>query len=430
LLSVHLILAVILIWNHRLRVEIDTRRKVEIALTDSQLLLREAQALAHVGNWELDPATMKAFRSDEVYRIFGIEYIDDAGPKCLETLLHPDDRTAVLASLQNAVKGDCKHHMEYRIIRPDGGIRWIDCEADQVLDENGEPIKLRGVIQDITLRKINELQLRESEERFELVLTVANDGIWDWHLKDDIVFFDERYYTMAGYEPNEFPGRYEEWIKRIHSDDVKQAELAVEEYLAGDRDSFDIEFMFRCKDDDYIWIRGRGKIVARDEQGNPVRFVGTHSDITQRKLVEEKIYDSEERYRTIIEGAPAGVWLIGPDRQTLQVNKCLCDMLGYQQEDIIGRQPMEFADEKNGYELAERAKTIRPDLKILLTSGYTEKVANHKAHAHVGASLIGKPYSFEEIANRIRMLLDDKRPRVVESFGGLPSDKRQPKVGY
>lgn len=197
--------------------DITARTQAEERLRKSEAELKEAQSLAHIGNWELNPATMKAAWSDEVFRILGIETTDDTGPELLSTLLHPDDRDAVLSSLQLAATGCHQHNMEYRIVRPDGNTRWLSCHAEQVQDINGNILKLRGVIQDITQRKRNEQQM----------------------------------------------------------------------------------------------------------------------------------HDSEERYRTIFEGAPEGVWLIGPDRRTIEVNKSLCDILGYQRDEMIGNTPLDFVDEKN-----------------------------------------------------------------------------------
>jgi diguanylate cyclase (GGDEF)-like protein/PAS domain S-box-containing protein len=105
---------------------------------------------------------------------------------------------------------------------------------------------------------------------------------------------------MAGYEPNEFPGDFKEWEKRVHPDDIQHAKLAVEKYLGGESESYEFEFRFLCKDGNYKWIRGRGKIVARDEGGNPARFVGTHSDITEQKWAELELQRANKQLQTHI----------------------------------------------------------------------------------------------------------------------------------
>ena len=144
-------------------------------------------------------------------------------------------------------------------------------------------------IKAIAERNNAEQALLESEERLELAMTVANDGIWDWHLENDDVFFDSRYYTMAGYVPNEFPSQLEQWQQRVHPDDLQHALSVSKQHLTGERDAYAVEFRFRRKQGDYMWILARGKIVSRDAAGMPLRFVGTHSDITPRKQVEEQL---------------------------------------------------------------------------------------------------------------------------------------------
>jgi len=155
-------------------------------------------------------------------------------------------------------------------------------------------------------RARNKLEL--SNIRRDMVLSVANDGIWDWDIENDTFTLDDRYYTMAGYEPGEFPQTSTECKKRIHPDNVKHVIEKIEKYLAGELDIFEVEFRFLCKDGSYMWIRCRGKITSRDSQGKPLRFVGTHSDITERVHAEEALQTSEKLYRNLIETTAAASW--------------------------------------------------------------------------------------------------------------------------
>ena len=144
-------------------------------------------------------------------------------------------------------------------------------------------------VQDITERKRMEQELKESQERLDLALSGANEGIWDWYVDEGAVYFDSRYYTMAGYRPNEFPGAFEEWEKRVHKDDVEGVKSVIDQYMAGDLETYKVEFRYLRKNGSYMWIQGRGQIVEYNEKGDPVRFVGTHSDITDRKRMEEAL---------------------------------------------------------------------------------------------------------------------------------------------
>jgi len=179
-----------------------------------------------------------------------------------------------------------------------GTERWVKVNYVPDISDHGKAENVVVLSLDITERKRAEQALQENEERLDLALSVANDGIWDWHIGNNTVFFDRRYYTMAGYEPNEFPGEFIEWEKRVHPDDIQQTKFAIEKYLAGESGGYDVEFRFLHKNGDYIWIRAKGKIVSRDEEGNPIRFVGTHSDITERVRAEIELHRANEQLQT------------------------------------------------------------------------------------------------------------------------------------
>jgi PAS domain S-box-containing protein len=146
-----------------------------------------------------------------------------------------------------------------------------------------------------------ESALRKSEETITLFSLITNDGIWDWDLRTDQVDFDPRYYTMAGYEVDEFPHQLEEFKKRVHPDDLESVLRNAEEHLSGASDRFSVEFRFLTKEGSWLWILGRGKIVEQDENGNPLRFVGTHTDISDRKRAEEELNQYQHQLEDIVE---------------------------------------------------------------------------------------------------------------------------------
>ena len=138
------------------------------------------------------------------------------------------------------------------------------------------------------LRDMTEL------EQFDLAMSGANDGIWDWNLETGTVHFDDRYYTVAGYKPQEFPSSFDAWASRVHPDDIERSQKAVDQCIAARIPQYDIEFRFRRKDTSWMWIRARGKVMERNDAGKPIRFIGTHSDITVRKQAEEALHRFNE----------------------------------------------------------------------------------------------------------------------------------------
>ncbi|MBI9109476.1 MAG: PAS domain S-box protein [Spirochaetales bacterium] len=202
-------------------------------------------------------------------------------------------------------------------------------------DESSEVVLVNT---DITGLRKAELALVESEERLNLAMTVINDGVWDWNLKKNTVLFDNSYYTIAGYEPDEFPASFDEWEKRVHPEDLEYSKSAIDEYLAGNSNNYNIKFRFRRKDGSYMWIKTKGKIVTRDEAGNPLRFIGTHHDITNRKnrsdrelhlnmllpqllkpgMLKDKIEQITSMLVSALDADLAQIWLYEPNNQCKQ----------------------------------------------------------------------------------------------------------------
>ncbi|THB77949.1 MAG: PAS domain S-box protein [Desulfobacteraceae bacterium] len=132
----------------------------------------------------------------------------------------------------------------------------------------------------------NELtRLRNSEERLRLAIDAVNDGIFDYDLESRATYFSPRYYTMLGYEPYELPATRETWVNLLHPDDRDRTIAYVDEKIRK-RKNWSIEFRLRAKDGSYRWILGRGRVFAWDENANPIRRIGTHKDITDRKMIE------------------------------------------------------------------------------------------------------------------------------------------------
>lgn len=132
--------------------------------------------------------------------------------------------------------------------------------------------------------------LRESEQRWSFALEGAGDGVWDWKVGTDEVFFSKRWKAMLGYEEDEFPNHYQSWRAIIHPEDIKQTVANLQNHLDGNSESFRIEYRIRCKDDSWLWVLARGLVVERDNAGKPTRMVGTHTDISKRKEAEELIW--------------------------------------------------------------------------------------------------------------------------------------------
>ncbi len=145
-----------------------------------------------------------------------------------------------------------------------------------------------GMAVEITERMTAEEALRASEERYALAAQSVNDGLWDWDLKTNEVYFSQRWKAMLGCEDADIGNTPFEWFRRVHPDDLAQVQSALQEHLEGRTATFESEHRMRHKDRGYRWVLSRG-LAVRNGEGRPYRMVGAQSDTTQRKLAEEQL---------------------------------------------------------------------------------------------------------------------------------------------
>ena len=150
-------------------------------------------------------------------------------------------------------------------------------------------VRVISTVRDISERKRAIQALRDSEQRWQFALEGARDGVWDWNLATNEVFFSPQWKRMLGYDEQEISDSLEEWDKRVHPDDKAHAYADIERHKRGETPYYQNEHRLLCKDGHYKWILDRGMVVSRDAAGKPTRMIGTHTDISERKQSEETI---------------------------------------------------------------------------------------------------------------------------------------------
>jgi len=177
-----------------------------------------------------------------------------------------------------------------------------------VYDDEGEIVAVCGVSTNITEQKEGERALQQLKDRLELAVEGAQLGVWDWDMTTDEVEFNDQWARMLGHSADEIEPRLEEWERRVHPDDLGPVEDALSDHMAGETEYYDTEHRMRTASGEWKWIRDVGKIVERDGDGEPVRAVGIHLDIDERKRRETEL----ERTRALIErtqeSASIGWW--------------------------------------------------------------------------------------------------------------------------
>ncbi len=221
--------------------------------------------------------------------------------KHFSDFIYKDDLEKIIGQFES-LKVNKNEPDEYRVYNKDDHFRWVYSSSQPVFRE-GKFKGITGIISDIHRRKQAEQDLIESNNRLSLVINATNDGVWDWNLKTGKLYFSPRYYSMLGYETDEFEATYENWLNLFHPDDKEKSEIIIDEHLKNQNESLEMEFRMRHKSGSWIWIYSRGKVVSWDDEGRPERIVGSHMDITGRKNDQEALQESENRLRTIFEAA-------------------------------------------------------------------------------------------------------------------------------
>jgi two-component system cell cycle sensor histidine kinase/response regulator CckA len=221
------------------------------------------------------------YTRDELIGKHPSEFDPDVTPAQLDDML-------VRLTAGETVAFDSRHR------RKDGSVFPVEVRMRTFLS-NGVRLAF-CLVRDITERKRTEEKLRASEERFEFALRGANDGIWDWNLLTDDVVFSSRWKSMLGYADADLPDHVGTWRSLVHPDDLPAAAERVRQYLSNEIDKYEIEFRMAHKEGGYRNILARGYVVSDDRQ-RPVRFVGTHVDVTERKRAELALRKSEEMLR-------------------------------------------------------------------------------------------------------------------------------------
>jgi PAS domain S-box-containing protein len=338
----------------------------------------------------------------------------------------------------------------------DGGDRVRLTRKSPVYDDDGEITALCGVSTDITDQKQREQELTRLKERFELAVEGANLGVWDWDMTTDEVEFNEQWARIIGHSLDEIEPHLNAWEQRVPPDDLGRVEDALDDHIAGKTDIYDTEHRMRTADGDWKWIRDIGRVVERDEDGEPVRSVGIHLDIDERKTYEQTIESQRDRLKVLNQIVRHDVC------NSLQLVLAYGDML----EDYVGDDGEEYRRQilEAGREAVDITQTAGDVTEVLLHSGAdrtpvdvqpvlkTEVEDVRASHEHAVVSIDGAIPNVEVLADDMltsvfRNLLsnaivhndteipevtvsatpDDEvvRVRVADNGPGIPSDQKE-----
>ena len=275
--------------------DISERRRLAQALRDSEQRFRSAFEQSAVGMALLSP-TAETLRINQALADLLDQDYDTAKSLQWRDILHPDDQADAGASLRRVARGEIpSSRAERRYLRRDGSVVWVYVTVSSVLDADGAPQYLLAQIEDISDRHRLRSERKAMEERLELVLDATRDGIWDWNVATGETFLGPQWFGILGYPPEARTVSTKVFRSLLHPDDAASVWRANEEHLAGnDNGTYDQTFRMRRADGTWAWIRSRGRVVERGPDGEPTRMVGTHTDVSDQRTLEEQFRQAQK----------------------------------------------------------------------------------------------------------------------------------------
>ncbi|PZU08224.1 MAG: GGDEF domain-containing protein [Sphingomonas sp.] len=249
--------------------------------------------------------------------------VEDLDGLPAEEFTHPEDRAHSAALFRERIANGEPYRVEKRYIRPDGSAIWCSVDVSFLRDELGQTVSTISVARDITVRRAAELELRESEEHYRYTVELAPQITWTATPTGMIEEVSPRWATTTGADPADALGFG--WLDRVHPDDVRPTITQWESALVSG-DPADVEYRLRTADGDR-WFRARAT-ARRNESGAIIRWYGTLEDIHDRRVAENALRESEERFRLAAEASGLGVWDYDAVRGRREWSRELKQMLG------------------------------------------------------------------------------------------------------
>ncbi|MCM2369668.1 PAS domain-containing protein [Aporhodopirellula aestuarii] len=257
-------------------------------LDESRQRLSLAMEAAQMGAFEWQPDTDVAHWDDQWCEVIGIDKNAPRTGKTLFDLIHPDDLHVFKAARPKDATENTDYKVEFRIIRPDGELRWLAACGTLFPGRDGQPTRLVGVNWDITDQKLTAERLRQGEERLRLALKSGNMAAWEWSPTGSI--WTEEVYEMLGL-PSDQPASSELFFQNVHPEDVEELKLVWQKATLGEA-VYEHEFRIIRPDGEIRWMVGVGEVV-RNKQGEVVSLYGLNWDSTDEHLTAERLRESE-----------------------------------------------------------------------------------------------------------------------------------------
>lgn len=291
--------------------DVTAKFETDFDLEEKKQRLSLATSCTGMGIWEWRLFEDRLYWDENVRKLFGVEPDRELFFNDIARFLHPDDSPGFIDQLTICLQQPGQHKGTFRIIRQtDGQIRHIEVHGAFFHDSQGTPLKMVGVVWDVTHQKEAEAELKDLSDRLTLATRAANVGIWEYDVASRKLYWDSAALEIYGLTGSEM-STYDEWQLRLHPEDrnvINAGFFAAVET----ENSYSGEFRIKRADGEERYVKTLG-LVERNAANLPIRVVGVNWDITEQKLADDKLRASEARYRSIVEDQPAMVFRVDKD---------------------------------------------------------------------------------------------------------------------
>ncbi len=368
--------------NEQLQHEITERKRAEEALRESEELHKEAQKVAHIGHWELDPEIGTPVWSDEIFRIFGLDpQASEPSFTDHETHLHPDDWPLLNKAVTLASAEGTPFDITFRIVRSDGEIRWMHAIGTTTSDEKGNVAKVFGTAQDITDRKRAEEALQESEALLSMAGRTARFGGWSAHPDGHEVVWSEQVALTHEKQPGYSPTVKE--AIQYYAPEWRDKIAAVFQICAREGTPWDEEMEIITAGGHRLWVRATGEAV-RDNMGKIVRVQGSFQDINEVKQAEETLRDIERRNQALLDHSPVCHKIVDLDFNLTYMSTNGYKMLQLDDNaDVYGNPyPFEFFPAAFRNEMTENLKKVKETGETITMEALANDIEGNEVWLH------------------------------------------------
>ena len=305
--------------NQALQAEIVEHKRSAEALLASEDRLQAAIDAVDIGLWEWDLVSGRIIWLGHHDRLFGFAPGEfDGTYRGFEKLVHPEDLEELNRVVQHAKEDGSAYAHEYRIIWPDGSIHWIAGQGRFINNEAGLPVRMRGVVLDVTERKRAEQAIRKSEQVLREAESLGHTGSWEHNLVTGEIFNTEENLRLFFGDDRSKGMPFDDYAQAVHPDD-REFVLRSHAQLVAEGGPGDIEFRVVWPDGSVHVLFGRATVV-RDELGHAIRVYGTNLDITEHKQVEEAVRENQQLIRLVLATLPVGVAVLDRAGNIVLVN--------------------------------------------------------------------------------------------------------------